>query len=356
MEPLLTAGDVVATHEEAAQLELPPLIVLEALDPFLPGDGPMTVERLGSGHSNETFKVSRDGGSWALRRPPRPPIPPTAHDVVREYRILSALGEHEIKAPRPVAVCEDPAIIGAPFYLMELVPGSVVRGRMPPEFDNPDGRRAAIEEFVDALVDIHNARWRGSDLEKVGRPSGYLDRQLRRWNQQWEHNRTREVPGIDEIGAWLGAHRPASTETTLVHGDYKLDNAIYHHGAPPRLAAIIDWEMATLGDPLADLGLLCATYLEPGEQPDPVLGFSPATAAEGAPTRREIVDRYAHRSGREVRDLAWYEVLALWKIAILLEGSYKRYLAGTTSDPFFALLTDGIPRVAAAALERAHVQ
>jgi aminoglycoside phosphotransferase (APT) family kinase protein len=153
------------------------------------------------------------------------------------------------------------------------------------------------------------------------------------------------------MGAWLTEHLPADAETTIVHGDYKLDNAIFEPEPPARLAVIVDWEMATLGAPLADLGVMCATYLEAGEEPDEVLGFSPATALPGCPKRAELVERYAERSGRAVGDLVWYEGLALWKIAILLEGSYKRYLAGTTADPFFVRLAEGVPRVAARALE-----
>jgi aminoglycoside phosphotransferase (APT) family kinase protein len=344
--------DVVRTHEEADRLRLPPLVILEGLESFVPGEGPLRVERLGQGHSNETFKVSRDGNSWALRRPPRPPTPPTAHDVVREHRILSALVDLEVRAPRPVALCSDPEPIGAPFYLMEFVPGPIIRDRMPAGFSDPQARRLVVEELVDTLAEIHAAPWRGTPLEGIGYPSGYLERQVRRWKKQWGHNQTRPVSAVDEIGEWLSEHLPETAETTIVHGDYKLDNAIYRPTLPVRLAVIVDWEMSTLGDPLADLGLLCATYLERGEEPDPVLGFSPATAAEGAPTRKEIVARYRERSGRDIGERGWYEVLAIWKIAILLEGSYKRFLEGTTSDRFFALLEDGVPRVAAMARDR----
>ncbi|MBS1891084.1 MAG: phosphotransferase family protein [Actinobacteria bacterium] len=188
----------------------------------------------------------------------------------------------------------------------------------------------------------------------MGRPSGYLDRQLRRWTSQWEHNQTRAVPPIEAIGRWLAEHRPPVEDTTVVHGDAKLDNAIYAVGPGARLAALVDWEMATLGDPLADLGLLCGTYVEPGEEADPVFGFSTATMAAGSPTRAEIAAWYAERSGRDVEHLGWYEVLALWKIMILLEGSYKRYLAGTTRDPFFKLMEQGVPRTASLVLRRTN--
>lgn len=361
MGPVLTAEpapggafevvDVVATEAEAEALPVRPLVTLEGLEPYVPGQGIIEAERLGTGHSNETFRVRREGRSWVLRRPPRPPYAPTAHDVVREYRILVALADLDVRAPRPLTVCEDASAIGAPFYLMELVVGEVVRDRFPDRLDNPVERRRALEEFVDALVELHAVHWRGTALERIGRPGGYLERQLRRWKAQWEHNQTRAVPDIDRMGDWLTENLPARYETTVVHGDYKLDNAIFRPGPPARLAVIVDWEMSTLGAPLADLGLLCATYLESGEEPDEVLGFSPATAQAGALTRAEIVARYADRSGRLVDDLHWYQGLAVWKIAILLEGSYKRYLSRSTDDPFFALLAEGVPRLAARAIQ-----
>jgi aminoglycoside phosphotransferase (APT) family kinase protein len=341
--------DIVATWEDANALPLEPLVVLKPLEAWVPGDGPIAVERLGSGHSNETFRITRGGKNYVLRRPPRPPYPPTAHDVVRECTILAALAELHIRSPKPLRLCTNPAVIGAPFYLMEFVEGSVVRDRFPPALDTPGRRRRALEDFIDALVEIHAADWHGTPLERIGRPSGYIERQLRRWKGQWEHNRTRPIPDIELMGAWLTDQMPTDTETTIVHGDYKLDNAIFGADRLGRVATIVDWEMATLGAPLADLGLLAATYVEAGEEPDDVLGFSPATGAPGCPTRAELIERYAARSGRSVGDLTWYEALALWKIAILLEGSYKRYLAGTTADPFFARLADGVPRLAARA-------
>ena len=344
--------DVVATWADAERAVLPPLIVLEGLSPYVPGEGEISVARLGTGHSNETFLVSRDGQDYVLRRPPRPPIPPTAHDVVRESRILAALSSTGVRAPRPLVVHGEPDAIGAPFYLMEQVPGVVIRDRMPAALDDPQGRREAVSEFVEAVVEVHAVDWRGTELESIGRPSGYLERQLRRWTSQWEHNQTRPVPEVEAIGRWLADNRPEVEATSVVHGDAKLDNAIYGEERPVHLAALVDWEMATLGDPLADLGLLCGTYVEPGEVPDPVFGFSPATSAAGSPTRSEIAAWYEERSGRDVSHLGWYEVLALWKIVILLEGSYKRFVAGTTHDPFFTLLEDGIPRMATILLER----
>jgi aminoglycoside phosphotransferase (APT) family kinase protein len=335
----------IATRAEARGLHSPPLIVLEALEPYVPGAGPIVASRLGAGHSNETFLVRRDGVAWVLRRPPRPPVPPSAHDVVREHAVLSALAGGGARVPRPQALCVDLEPIGAPFFVMQHVEGVVIRDELPPAYDNPAGRRQVVDELVDALVEIHAFPWRGTALERLGRPTGYLERQLQRWASQWTHNRTRMLPSVERVGTWLSEHRPETAGTTLVHGDYKLDNAMFS-ARTPQLLSVVDWELATLGDPLADLGFLCATHLEPGDRPDPVLAFSQATVGPGGRTRDDIVDRYARRSGRDVTQLRWYEVLALWKLAILLEGSYRRYLDGATDDPFFALLADGVPRLA----------
>jgi aminoglycoside phosphotransferase (APT) family kinase protein len=342
--------DVVSSQAEAAGLDVPPLIVLEGLAPYVPGSGEIAVARIGDGHSNETFRVDRGGGSWILRRPPRPPVPPSAHDVLREHALLEALHALGARVPRPVAVCADERAIGAPFFLMELVDGVVVLDRLPPGLDGPDGVRAVCEQFVDGLVELHGIRWQGSALERIGRPDGYLERQLRRWRSQWAHNRTRPIPALDELARRLSEAPPQTPATTVVHGDYKLNNLLFAPTAPVRRMATLDWELATLGDPLADLGYLLATYVAPGDEVDPVLGFSAATGGAGGLSREQIVKRYAGGSGRPVERIGWYECLALWKLAVLLEGSYKRHLAGMTSDPFFVLLEDGVPRLAERAL------
>jgi aminoglycoside phosphotransferase (APT) family kinase protein len=344
---------IVDTPEEAAALDLPPLLVRRPLERFLDarglGSGRLDAEPLGEGHSNVTYLIRRAGGEWVLRRPPRPPLPPSAHDVLREARLLTAVADAAVRTPRVVAACDDELVIGAPFYVMEHVQGDVLTARLPPALDDERSRRRIGEELVDALVEIHSVDWRACGLEGYGRPTGYLDRQLRRFGGLWEHNRTRELPVLDRVTAWLGEHKPDSPEATIVHGDYRLGNTMFAPDA--RLVAIFDWELATIGDPLADVGYLVATWTQPGDDEDALFGLGAVTRLPGFPARQELIARYEEASGRSMSDVRWYTTLALWKSAVFLEGSYKRRLAGTTEDAFFDRLEAGVPAIAERAWE-----
>jgi aminoglycoside phosphotransferase (APT) family kinase protein len=198
-------------------------------------------------------------------------------------------------------------------------------------------------ELIDALAEVHAVDWRACGLEGYGRPTGYLARQVKRFSGLWEHNRTRELPVLDRVTEWLGAHLPESGEATIVHGDYRLGNTMFDAG---RLVAIFDWELATIGDPLADLGYLTAMWSEAGDPPGTMLALGAVTREPGFPTRTELIARYEARTGRSLSDVRWYTTLALWKSAVFLEGSYKRRLAGTTEDAFFDLLETGVPELA----------
>jgi len=243
-------------------------------------------------------------------------------------------------------------VIGAAFYVMELAEGEVIRGFVPAALDNPTERRTIGNELVDALAELHSVDFDAVGLGELGKPTGYLGRQVRRWSGQWEHNKTREVQAIDEVAAWLANNTPTTSRAAIVHGDYKLDNVLVTNDPPARVTAILDWEMATLGDPLADLGYMTATWSEADDPDDGILGLSKMTRAEGFPTRAELIERYQQRVALSIGDaIGWYETLALWKLAILLEGSYKRLLAGTTDDPFFKLLDTGVPQIADRALQ-----
>ncbi|MDQ1626569.1 MAG: hypothetical protein QOI54_313 [Actinomycetota bacterium] len=321
----------------------------------LPGGGDVTVRRHGEGHSNLTYVVARGGRDWILRRPPAGPLLPTAHDVVREYRVLDLLGRADppVRVPRVVAVCEDTSVLGVPFYLMERVEGTVVRGALPPWLDER-GQRALGLDVADALAELHRASPEPFAAAGLGRASGYLHRQVRRWVGQREGiqaaaaaegGRARALPDYDAVRDWLRGHLPPESAPAVVHGDYKLDNVIV---AGTRVAAIVDWEMATVGDPRADLGYLVSCWAEPGER-YPLPGL--ATSGPGFPTRAQLVARWESASGREAGDLRWFVTLAAWKLAVLLEASYHRHLAGTTDDPFFATLEDGVPALLAHARE-----
>jgi aminoglycoside phosphotransferase (APT) family kinase protein len=350
------------------QQDLAPLVDPVALEGYLrehlpghAGDGRATaetrrsieIERHVAGHSNETFFVRLDGREWVLRRPPRGAFLPTAHDVTREYRVLSALAGTPVRAPRPILSCQDTSVIGAPFYLMERVDGVVIRDALSDVFEEDVGSRRAIgEELVDALVELHTVDWRTVGLEGFGKPSGYLDRQLRRWNGQLSLTEplTRRLAELHRVGSWLADHVPSSPEVTIVHGDYKLDNVAFSPHRPARLAAILDWEMSTLGDPLADVGWMLSFWRDATDPKESILDRQTVTRLPGFQRRDDLVGRYEQRSGRAVEHLPFYRALAVWKLAILLEGSYARHLAGQTDDPFFATLADGVPALAAMAL------
>lgn len=346
---------IVDTHAEAAALDLPPLLVREPLAAFLDarglGSSPIAAEPLGEGHSNVTYLIRRDGAELVLRRPPRPPLPPSAHDVLREAQLLQALAPTPVRTPAVLAACADEAVIGAPFYVMEKVEGEVLLHDLPPALEPAAARRRIGEELIDALVEVHAVDWQARGLEGYGRPTGYLERQLRRFAGLWDHNKTREVAALDRVTAWLAANRPESGPATIVHGDYRLGNTMFSGARDPRdparLVAIFDWEMATIGDPLADVGYLAATWAQPGdEDAGTVFSLGAVTMRPGFPTRAELIARYEERSGRAMGDVRWYATLALWKAAVFLEGSYRRLLAGTTDDPFFALLDTGVPKLA----------
>jgi aminoglycoside phosphotransferase (APT) family kinase protein len=351
--------DVVDTPQDAAELELPPLVVREPLAAFLDrhgiGEGRVEAERIGEGHSNFTFLVRRGDARVVLRRPPRPPLPPSAHDVLREARLLRALESTDVRVPRVLAVGDDDAVLGVPFYVMEEMEGSVVTSDVPEPLDSEEGRRRLSEELVDALVEVHAVDWRSCGLEGYGKPTGYLERQVRRFTGLWDYNKTREVPVVEEVRDWLADNLPESLESTIVHGDYRLGNVMVADESPARLVAIFDWELSTIGDPLADVGYLTVTWAQADDPVDSSFSsLSAATRQPGFLTREEITSRYEERSGRSVSALNWYQALAMWKAAVFMEGNFKRYKLGASDDPYLALFDEGVPALAEKAREVAH--
>ena len=347
----LAPDDIVRTSAAAAANEREPLLVLEPLIEFLAGVGleapaDLSATPIGDGHSNVTFALST---GVVLRRPPRGPLPPSAHDVLREARLLRALGATAVRSPEVLAVCEDPGVIGAPFYVMERIAGDVITDSVPPALDSPEQHGRIAEELIDALVELHATDWEGAGLDGFGKPTGYLERQLRRFNGLWEHNRTRELPQFEQVGGWLASRIPESPPATIVHGDYRLGNTMFAAGAPARLIAIFDWEMATIGDPLADVGYMLMQWTEPGDAVGK-FNLNNVTLRPGFPTRAELTAGYEERSGRSVQALDWYVTLALWKAVVFMEGNYKRALAGSTDDPYLKSFGEGVIEIADRAL------
>ncbi len=352
MSATVAPDDIVRTHAEGAANEREPLLVMDPLREFLgandlaaPAD--LTAVPIGDGHSNVTFTLSSD---VVLRRPPRGPLPPSAHDVLREARLLKALEPTSVRTPRVLAVGDDTAVIGAPFYIMEKVRGEVITDSLPAALDAAEQRNAIADELVDSLVELHGVDWTTLGLEGFGKPTGYLERQLRRFGGLWEHNRMREIDEVEQVGAWLAANLPESPAATVVHGDYRLGNTMFADRAPARLVAILDWEMATIGDPLADIGYLMIHWPQDTDPPSRFTMHS-VTAQPGFPNRQEIVARYEQRSGRSMQSLDWYVTLALWKAVVFMEGNYKRAVSGSTDDPWLKTFGEGVLELARRALD-----
>jgi aminoglycoside phosphotransferase (APT) family kinase protein len=287
---------------------------------------PLEFERIAGGHSNLTYRVSdANGRKWALRRPPLGKRLGSAHDMAREHRVVSALSSTPVPVAPIVGLCEDEAVNDAPFYVMEFVEGPILRGLSEADrFPDEDDRRAIGERVADTLVAIHDVDPDAAGLGELGRKEDYVARQLHRWQGQWEKSKTRELALVDEVHERLSARIPEQGPATIVHGDYRLDNMILTEQG--EVAAVVYWELCTLGDPLADVGLLLVYWAQSGEE-----GISlgqPANLAPGFPSRAELRDRYAERSGRDLSELDFFLALGYWKLAIILEGVYARYKAG----------------------------
>jgi aminoglycoside phosphotransferase (APT) family kinase protein len=312
---------------------------------------PFSFERISGGHSNLTYGV-RDAadGHWALRRPPLGKRLGSAHDMGREHRVVSALAPTSVPVAPVVGLCEDESVNGAPFYVMEFVEGPILRGLAEADaFPDEADRRAIGERVIDTLVEIHSVDPDAVGLGELGRKEDYVARQLHRWQGQWEKSKTRELAAIDAVHERLAARIPEQGPATIVHGDYRLDNMILTSGG--EVAAVVDWELCTLGDPLADVGLLMVYWPEPGEEL--VALGQPATLASGFPNRKELAARYAERSGRDLAQLDFFIALGYWKLAIILEGVYARYAAGQYGkvDPGIEAFARLVERLAEAADE-----
>lgn len=326
------------------------------LDERIGSPAPIQVEPMVGGGSCEIFSLERGADRWIIRRSPRHASSSTAHDVLREFRILDAVKHAGVRIPMPIASCDDPTVFGAPFYVMERVDGVPVRSSIPVSWlDDPSTQGRAVEELVDALVEIHAVDWRAAGLEGLGHPDAFLERQVGRWLAQLASYGGRDLPVAARIGAWLEANRPAEQPPSLFHGDYKLDNVMYSTAAPPQLLAVVDWEMASIGDPLVDLAWALIFHPERGATMPLGVQNEPRFDLDRMPTSAAMVERYASRSGRDVSAIGWYHVFARWKLAIVLEGSYAKFVRGESSKPvheFFGRQADVLLDSASQIIER----
>ncbi|MDF3290382.1 phosphotransferase family protein [Streptomyces silvisoli] len=322
----------------------PPGLDLERLRAYVdrerPGlvTGPLTGRLIEGGRSNLTYAVTDGVSRWVVRRPPLGHVLATAHDMGREFTVLTGLHPTPVPVPRPLLLCRDETVLGAPFYVMEHVDGTPYRTAAQLAQIGPERTREVVLGLVDTLVDLHAVDPAGAGLSDFGRPEGFLERQLRRWDKQLAASRDRELPGIDELRDGLATRLPASGAPTVVHGDYRLDNVLV--GPDGRIRAVLDWEMSTLGDPLTDLGLLVMYSERLPVEDSPVATTS---GAPGHPEPAELVARYAERSGRDASAVAWYTAFAYFKLAVILEGIHYRFTLGQTVGAGFDRIGTLVP-------------
>lgn len=312
---------------------------LDALAAFLSErdlcTGEVTAKRIGDGHSNLTFLISDGERSVVLRRPPPPPTPPGAHDMLREARWIGGLRDTGVPVARLFATAEAGEVLDVPFYVMSFSDGPVVTTRTPESLDDPQTRRQIGEALVDTLADLHAVDYRAVGLEDMGRPEGFNARHLVRMRRLIADQDGAAPANFAPIDAWLGEHVPPESGATIVHADFRIGNVIVEPGRPGRIAAVLDWELATLGDPLLDVGYFLSSVPEPDQPMTPTEEFGSAMLEPGYPSRRELADRYAARTGRDLSGLTWYTALALWKVAVLYEYGRRRALRGV-GDPYYA--------------------
>lgn len=324
-----------------------------------PVDG-FDVRHHGEGHSNETLFVNWGEHELVIRRPPPGETAETAHDVLREYRVIDALQETDVRVPPTVVASEDHSIMGCDFYVMEHVDGEVIRTTEPDIFANPSARQQVGEQLVDRLAEIHTVDYNEVGLKAgdFGYPAGFTERQVNRWSEQisWAREVTesaRDVPELDQIYDWLAANVPEAHPHTLVHGDYKLDNVMYAPGMPPEINAIFDWELSTLGDPLTDVGWMLSFWFDDGD-PDPPDSVGPLygdiTRRDGYSTRSELVERYESATGFTFEHERFYRALGVYKLAALGEMFLRRHLEGNADDPLYPEMYEGVPQLADRAL------
>lgn len=298
-------------------------------------EGELDVRRIGDGHSNLTFMVTDGTNRVVVRRPPPPPTPPGAHDMLREARLVDSLRDTPVPVARVLATAQAGEVIDVPFYVMSFAAGPVVTTATPAPLDRPRMRRQIGEALIDTLADLHAVDWHAAGLGDMGRPEGFNARHLRRMGRLVADADGTPPPHFAVIERWLAAHVPPESGAAIVHNDYRIGNVVLAPDAPGRIAAVLDWELATVGDPLFDVGYFLASVPEAGSLRSPTEDLGTAMLEEGYPSRKELADRYADRTGRDLANLDWYTALALWKLAVLYEYSRRRTVRGV-GDPYYA--------------------
>ncbi|MCA1617739.1 MAG: phosphotransferase family protein [Acidobacteria bacterium] len=321
-------------------------------------DAPLEVEQFPGGHSNLTYLLRFGREEFVMRRPPFGPVAPKAHDMAREFRILRSVHPVFPLAPRPLLLCEDAQVVGSVFYLMERRRGLVVRGEEPPQLEGrPRERRRAGAAVVDALAELHAVDVGAHGLVSLGKPAGFVERQVRGWAERWHRSRTGELPEMDALAAWLAERLPPDpARPALVHGDYKLDNVMLDAGDVRRVVGVFDWEMSAVGDPLVDLGILLGYWVHTAAAARRDDSVATVTDREGWLTREEILERYGSRTGFDLKGVGFYEVFAVFKLAVVLQQIFFRYQRGQTDDPRFAALGERVSWLAHVAAQLAEKQ
>ena len=361
--------DVMAASKDSTAVRAGEELDLAALGSYLrshltpqSAETEIEIEQFPGGHSNLTYLVRYGDQEFVLRRPPVGPVAPTAHDMPREYKLLSVINPHFPLAPKPILLCEDPAIIGAPFYLMERRRGFIVRFKVPEQIgEDVELRRRLSEAVVDTMIALHLVDIYSTDILQIGKPEGFVTRQVRGWADRWQRSKTSELPEMDQVIQWLADRIPpdAPNSATIVHNDFKLDNVMLDEDDPARIVAVLDWEMCTVGDPLIDVGLLLTYWTMRGrtgesETADRNSSLRAVTNGPGWLSREEIIERYEAMTGRDLSRIVFYETFARFKVAVVVQQIYFRYVQGQTRDERFRNLDSLVRELVREALELAQ--
>lgn len=315
------------------------------------------VKRFAGGNSNETYLVSSGAAAWVIRRPPEHSLDPSAHSMAREWRVLSALADSAVPVPRALGYCQDPEVIGAEFILMDYVADSVpILDVLPTSYrDVPASLQSVGNGIIDVLAALANVDWKSAGLEGFGRPDGFLSRQIPRWESQYRRYQVRDIPAFERLTAWLGENLPPEQSPGVMHGDFHLDNCLLSV-ARPEVLAVVDWEMATIGDPMVDVGLFLSFWGDRPVDPPAMRRVQGVSRRRGAPDRDRLAARYGELTGRDISHVNWYQAFAFWKLAVVVESAWGQHVRGELNTPYSAALEYDVPCMFAEAEVRAGIR